>query len=184
MSVNKALQNILEGKLDDMRSNFSSALSTKAVEKLEERKIEIAQAYFGQVQEEVEELDERTVASKKAKKGTKYKVQAKNSDSEGSYVELRQGKRVKDRGDYDRNAGAYFMGKGTYNSAKDMLNTVKEGKEDRSENLRNLDAKRKEAGREANNRNTDKYRQKSMRHQDLEIMRAGKVITSQAKKKA
>jgi flagellar biosynthesis chaperone FliJ len=52
MSVNKALDNILAGKLDEMRSNFSSALSTKAVEKLEERKIEIAQQYFGQVQEE------------------------------------------------------------------------------------------------------------------------------------
>lgn len=51
MSVNKALDSILEGKLDAMRSNFSSALSTKAVEKLEERKIEIAQKYFGQIQE-------------------------------------------------------------------------------------------------------------------------------------
>jgi hypothetical protein len=51
MSVNKALHSILEGKLDDMRSNFSSALSTKAVEKLEERKIDIAQKYFGQTKE-------------------------------------------------------------------------------------------------------------------------------------
>ena len=58
MSVNKALDSILEGKLDEMRTEFSNALATKAVEKLEERKIEIAQAYFGQVQEEVEELDE------------------------------------------------------------------------------------------------------------------------------
>lgn len=58
MSVNKALDSILEGKLDEMRTNFSSALTTKAVEKLEERKMDIAQAYFGQVQEEVEELDE------------------------------------------------------------------------------------------------------------------------------
>jgi flagellar basal body-associated protein FliL len=47
MSVNKALDNILEGKLDEMRDNLSAALSTKAVEKLEERKIEIAQNYFG-----------------------------------------------------------------------------------------------------------------------------------------
>lgn len=126
MSVNKALHSILEGKLDDMRSNFSSALSTKAVEKLEERKIEIAQKYFGQMQEEVEQIDERTVASKKAKKGTKYKVKTTDSDSEGSYVKLTQGKRVKDDGDYDRNAGAYFMRKGTYDSAKDILKTVKE----------------------------------------------------------
>ncbi len=58
MSVNKALNSILEGKLDEMRTEFSNALSTKAVEKLEERKIEIAQAYFGQVQEEVEQIDE------------------------------------------------------------------------------------------------------------------------------
>lgn len=48
----------MEGNLDGMRAEFSNALSTKAVEKLEERKIEIAQAYFGQMQEEVEELDE------------------------------------------------------------------------------------------------------------------------------
>lgn len=58
MSVNKALDSILEGKLDEMRTEFSNALSTKAVEKLEERKIEIAKNYFGQMQEDVEELDE------------------------------------------------------------------------------------------------------------------------------
>ena len=51
MSVNKALNNILEGKLDEMRTNFSTTLSTKAVEKLEERKIEIAKNYFGQTKE-------------------------------------------------------------------------------------------------------------------------------------
>lgn len=68
MSVNKALYNILEGKLDDMRSNFSSALSTKAVEKLEERKIDIAQKYFGQMQEEAEELDEVLDTVKRAEK--------------------------------------------------------------------------------------------------------------------
>lgn len=58
MSINKALDNILEGKLDEMRENFSAALSTKAVEKLEERKIEIAQNYFGQVTESSDQLDE------------------------------------------------------------------------------------------------------------------------------
>lgn len=47
MSVNKALNNILESNLDAMRQNFSAALSTKAVEKLEERKMEIAKNYFG-----------------------------------------------------------------------------------------------------------------------------------------
>jgi len=58
MSINKALDNILEGRLDEMRENFSAALSTKAVEKLEERKIEIAQNYFGQVFESKDKVDE------------------------------------------------------------------------------------------------------------------------------
>jgi len=57
MSIKRALDNILEGNLDEMRQNFSSALTTKAVEKLEERKIEIAKNYFGQMQEE-NQLDE------------------------------------------------------------------------------------------------------------------------------
>ena len=47
MSVDKALANIMEGNLDEMRKNFSSALAQKAVQKLEERKIEIAKNYFG-----------------------------------------------------------------------------------------------------------------------------------------
>ena len=51
MLVNKALDIVLAGKLDEMRTNFSSALTTKAVEKLEERKIEIAKNYFGQTKE-------------------------------------------------------------------------------------------------------------------------------------
>ena len=57
MSIKRALDSILEGNLDEMRQNFSSALTTKAVEKLEERKIEIAKNYFGQMQEE-NQLDE------------------------------------------------------------------------------------------------------------------------------
>lgn len=51
MSVNKALDSVLAGKLDEMRTNFSSALTTKAVEKLEEHKIKIAKNYFGQTKE-------------------------------------------------------------------------------------------------------------------------------------
>ncbi len=47
MWIKKALENILENNLDEMRQNFSSALTTKAVEKLEERKIEISKNYFG-----------------------------------------------------------------------------------------------------------------------------------------
>lgn len=47
MSIKNAIDNILENNLESMRQNFSSALTTKAVEKLEERKIEIAKNYFG-----------------------------------------------------------------------------------------------------------------------------------------
>lgn len=52
MTIKKALDSILEGNLDAMRQNFSSALTTKAVEKLEERKIDIAKNYFGQIEEQ------------------------------------------------------------------------------------------------------------------------------------
>lgn len=51
MSIKKALDSILEGNLDSMRQNFSSALTEKAVQKLEERKIEIAKNYFGQMKD-------------------------------------------------------------------------------------------------------------------------------------
>jgi hypothetical protein len=51
MSIKNALSNILEGNLDAMRQNFSSSLTEKAVQKLEEKKVEIAQNYFGQVKE-------------------------------------------------------------------------------------------------------------------------------------
>lgn len=47
MSIKKALSNILEGNLDAMRQNFSATLTEKAVQKLEEKKIEIAKNYFG-----------------------------------------------------------------------------------------------------------------------------------------
>lgn len=90
--------------------------------------------------EEDEHLYEKTIASKKAKKGTKYKVQAKDSDDEGSSVTMRQGKRVKDTGDYDRGAGAFFMKKGTYGSAKNMLDTVKEEIEEDFELSEELEA--------------------------------------------
>jgi len=51
MSIKRALDSILEGNLDEMRQNFSSALTTKAVEKLEEQKIAIAKSYFGKTKE-------------------------------------------------------------------------------------------------------------------------------------
>lgn len=69
MSIDRALDNIFEGKLDEMRSNFSAALSTKAVEKLEECKIEIAQNYFGLNENDMSKFDddedEKVTPSKK-----------------------------------------------------------------------------------------------------------------------
>jgi hypothetical protein len=48
MSVEKAIVNILEGNLDEMRQNFSVSLSEKASMRLDEKKVEIGQKYFGQ----------------------------------------------------------------------------------------------------------------------------------------
>lgn len=47
MSVKDAIKNIREKKLEQMKENFNAALTTKAVGKLEEKKINIAQSYFG-----------------------------------------------------------------------------------------------------------------------------------------
>jgi hypothetical protein len=77
MSVNKALDNILEGNLDAMRTHFSNALSTKAIEKLEERKIDIAQSYFGQMMKE-DQVEEDYDYSQKGLANF-YKKQAKTS---------------------------------------------------------------------------------------------------------
>jgi len=52
MYIKEALENILDKKLDLMKENFQAALTEKAIEKIEDRKIEIAANYFGQVQEQ------------------------------------------------------------------------------------------------------------------------------------
>lgn len=51
MYIKEALGNIIEKRLDLMKENFGSALTEKALEKLEERKIEIAQNYFAHLSE-------------------------------------------------------------------------------------------------------------------------------------
>jgi hypothetical protein len=48
MHIKEALNNIIDKKLDLMKENFQAALTEKAIEKLEERKIQIAETYFGQ----------------------------------------------------------------------------------------------------------------------------------------
>lgn len=47
MYIKEALENIIEEKLDLMRENFRAALTEKAIQYLEEKKIEIAESYFG-----------------------------------------------------------------------------------------------------------------------------------------
>lgn len=48
MLIKEAIKNIREKKLEQMKENFNAALTTKAVEKLEEKKQTIAKTYFGQ----------------------------------------------------------------------------------------------------------------------------------------
>jgi hypothetical protein len=46
-NIKEALDKIIEKDLSGMRDAFASAITTKAVDKLEERKIEIGKSYFG-----------------------------------------------------------------------------------------------------------------------------------------
>lgn len=47
MHIKEAINNIKEKKLEQMKENFNAAMTEKAVQKLEEKKIEIAKSYFG-----------------------------------------------------------------------------------------------------------------------------------------
>lgn len=47
MHIQEAIKNIREKKLEQMKENFNAALTTKAMQKLEEKKISIASNYFG-----------------------------------------------------------------------------------------------------------------------------------------
>ena len=47
MYIKEAVKNLAEKKLDKMKENLNKALSEKAVQKLEEKKINVAQNYFG-----------------------------------------------------------------------------------------------------------------------------------------
>lgn len=74
MSINKAIENIFEGKLDEMRTNFSNALAAKAVEKLEERKIEIAENYFGLTEDDMNKFDDDSDEKPKKEKVKMYRL--------------------------------------------------------------------------------------------------------------
>ena len=47
MYIREAIQNILEQDLDLMRENLRVAITEKAVQILEEKKVQIAENYFG-----------------------------------------------------------------------------------------------------------------------------------------
>jgi hypothetical protein len=46
-TIREALNRILENDLDGMKTAFNTAITERAVDKLEERKIAIASSYFG-----------------------------------------------------------------------------------------------------------------------------------------
>lgn len=48
MYIKEAIKNMMEKNLIDMNSNIEKALGEKAIQKLEEKKVEIAKNYFGQ----------------------------------------------------------------------------------------------------------------------------------------
>jgi hypothetical protein len=48
MGIQEGIDNILENKLAEMRQNFTAVLQEKTIEKLDEKKMEIAKNYFGQ----------------------------------------------------------------------------------------------------------------------------------------
>lgn len=131
--ANKARDKMKKGDYSDwQQGKKDDEFADKMFKKSWKRRQGIAKA--------VDRLQEASVttASKKAVKGTKWKVKSRNPDSEGSEVELRQGKRVKMSGYYDRNAGDFVMGPTkknkpdwskkdkSYASGKDILKTVKE----------------------------------------------------------
>jgi hypothetical protein len=47
MSIRQALISLSENKLEEMNKNLREALTKKAAEKLEEKKVEMARKYFG-----------------------------------------------------------------------------------------------------------------------------------------
>lgn len=48
MATKDIITHMLENNLDKMRNEINSTLTVKAVERLEEKKIDIAKSYFGQ----------------------------------------------------------------------------------------------------------------------------------------
>lgn len=58
MYIQEAIKNIAEKKLDEMKHNVNAALSEKAIEKLEEKKIDMAKAFFAKKKAEQDDEDD------------------------------------------------------------------------------------------------------------------------------
>jgi hypothetical protein len=48
MTVKTAIQHLVEGNLDKMRTTLNTVISEKAIDALETKKISLAQSYLGQ----------------------------------------------------------------------------------------------------------------------------------------
>lgn len=68
MHIQEAIKNIAEKKLDEMKQNVYAALSEKAVYKLEEKKIDMAKAFFAKKEKESEEEGEENEKEEKKEK--------------------------------------------------------------------------------------------------------------------
>ncbi len=58
MYIQEAIKNIADKQLDEMKQNIHAALAEKAMEKLEEKKIDMAKAFFAKKKDEDDEEEE------------------------------------------------------------------------------------------------------------------------------
>ena len=68
MYIKEAINNIAEKKLDEMKQNVYAALSEKAMEKLEEKKIDMAKVFFAKKEAEDEDKDDEDEGEEKKEK--------------------------------------------------------------------------------------------------------------------
>lgn len=73
MYIQEAIKNIADKQLDEMKQNIHAALAEKAMEKLEEKKIDMAKAFFARKEEESEDEEEEDTEDKNEKKEYKKK---------------------------------------------------------------------------------------------------------------
>ncbi len=65
MYIQEAIKNIADKQLDEMKQNIHAALAEKAMEKLEEKKIDMAKAFFAKKKNEDDEEEDNEDESEK-----------------------------------------------------------------------------------------------------------------------